>query len=94
MTVTNNFSANKKAQYRFEVTGGFDVVSNLKTTFAADGAVISFTNHKNQTIRLVVALEVETPGKGMKYYTSQTAMEELGFDGLVYDQLDFIPIAG
>jgi hypothetical protein len=78
---------------KFEVVGGFDVVKEKLTPFeAADGSVVGYILPDGRHVRLVVALEVENQKTGkFTYVTSSDGMAKLGFLGLDYDHLDFIP---
>jgi hypothetical protein len=79
-------------EYRFTATGGFDVATNLIPKLDASGVVCSFSNCKGETVRLVIALEIEGENSQVRYITSEDEMAEEGFANLVYDQLDFTEI--
>jgi len=81
-------------EYEFLVTGGFTVNSNLKSMRDNKRDVSGFVLPDGRGVELIVALEVIDTrfddGHGrIKYITSESEMEKLGFCNLDYDRLDF-----
>ena len=76
--------------YNFVVTGQFDIDSENTPQEDAYGARSGFILPDGRTVRLVVALEIEsTDGEEYKYIVSQKAMEEIGFNLFNYDETNF-----
>jgi hypothetical protein len=85
--------------YRFNITGGFDIRTNLKEVHSnAEGVVVGFELPDGKIVRPCICLEVEDTNadqfteQPFKYITSEREMAELGFEGLDYDQLDFFEV--
>jgi len=80
----------KTKEWKFNVTGGFDIDKTLQPYVAHDGGVVGFTLPDGRTVRLVVALEIESKdGSKFDYITADQIMGDLGFAGLDYDRLEF-----
>jgi hypothetical protein len=80
-------------EYLFEVKGGFDIDKRHLTKKAYDGNVVGFNLSDGRTVRLVVALEVESAdGEKFEYVTDEYEMSELGFSCLDYQCLNFHPV--
>jgi hypothetical protein len=78
--------------YLFAVEGGFDIDGAHMPEKACDGNVVSFALSDGRTVRLVVALEVESAdGEKFEYVTDEYEMSELGFSCLDYSRCDFEP---
>ena len=79
--------------YQFEVTGGFDIVSELKKELSYDKRTIGFKLPDGRTVRPCIALEVESEdGCKYEYVTSEQKMAQLGFEGLDYGNLEFVEV--
>ena len=79
-------------EYNFKVLGGFEVSSNLKTVKDCMGNVTGFVLEDGREVQLVVALEVIANNrKDYSYITSPLEMEDIGFEGLSYQELTFVP---
>ena len=77
-------------EYLFDVSGGYSVHTSLIPVLDQVGNIVGFSNEKGETIRLVVALEVEAAdGSDHRYVTKETEMEELGLTCLDYEKCDF-----
>lgn len=77
--------------YKFEVTGGFDVKKGLKPIKPFDD-IVAFKLPDGRSVRLIVALEIESKAGDMdyKYVTSENEMAELGFECLDYADARFM----
>jgi hypothetical protein len=76
--------------YLFEVTGGFDVKTDLIPEESAVGNISKFRLPDGRAVQLIVALEIEIDdGISYEYVTSEKEMAELGFEGLDYKELRF-----
>lgn len=81
----------KTKVYRFKATGGFNINRKFKAGLSYNGEdICRFTLPDGRTVRLAIALEVESKdGNNFKYITSESEMTELGFECLDYDSLTF-----
>ena len=80
----------KEKDYGFNVTGSFSIDSDLPVVESFDKRVVGFKLSDGRTVRLVVALEVESEdGSKFGYITSEKAMGNLGFRCLDYERLEF-----
>lgn len=79
--------------YQFEVTGGFDVRSDLVPETSHIGNIMRFKLPDGRYASLVVALEIMPEDESStSYVTSEAEMHELGFEGLDYKELRFIEL--
>jgi len=78
--------------YHFEVTGGFNVKNDLKPELSTHtGNLTRFKLPDGKYVSLIVALEVMDSDEGdISYITSETEMNNLGFEGLDYKELRFL----
>jgi hypothetical protein len=77
-------------EYRFTVTGGFDIPETLTEEVTHMGGIRGFKLPDGRIVTPIVALEIEIDeGMSYEYVTSEDEMAKLGFEGLDYDQLEF-----
>ena len=77
--------------YKFELTGGFSVDKNFTPELSYNGGIMSFALPDGRVVQLIVALEIEEAnGRHHRQITSQHEMDELGFECLDYENVQFI----
>jgi hypothetical protein len=80
-------------EYGFDVRGGYSINKNFIPVLAYDGTIVGFTLPDGRTVRLTIALEIESKdGSKYKYVTSEKNMMNLGFSYLDYEYINFYPI--
>jgi hypothetical protein len=77
--------------YTFKVTGGFDIKPELKPELSFDHRTVGFKLPNGSSVRPIVALEVENKDGSYTYITSESKMADLGFEGLDYGNVEFLP---
>lgn len=77
-------------RHGFEVTGGFSIRNELTPEHNCTGGIRGFKLPDGRIATLVVALEVENDGGvSYDYITSEKEMNDLGFEGLDYANIEF-----
>lgn len=75
---------------KFKLTGGFDIVDTAQPVAAVSGETCAYKMEDGSTIRLVVALEVESSdGNTFTYITAEKDMADAGFCALEYNDIMF-----
>lgn len=76
-------------KYKFTCSGDFDVDVNLDRIYDSVGNVVGFKLPDGREVRLVIALEVDNEDN-YDYITSESDMDELGFNLTDYDVCEFV----
>lgn len=77
----------------FTVSGGFDISSQVERVLAYNDTISAYKLPDGRTVRLVVALEVESAdGTSYEYLTSESNMDSIGFTNLDYQDTSFTEI--
>jgi len=76
--------------YNFNVSGGFDISDKFEEVLSCTGEVYAFKLPDGRSVKLSVALEVESKnGRSFKYIISEAEMSKLGFECLDYTDSSF-----
>jgi len=93
----NNYYLNRlpercMKEYKFKITGGFNIGQKLIEEPAHDGSIVGFKLPDGSIARPCICLEIEDTNGEFKYVTAETEMSSLGFEGLDYDDTSFLAI--
>ena len=76
--------------YGFDVTGTFHIDTAFEPELSCIEDIVGFKLPDGRTVRLAVALEVESAdGESHEYVTSEKEMADLGFTSLLYAFAEF-----
>ena len=81
----------KSQKVAFCVEGSFDVPDSFSPINDAQGNVVGYLTPNGTQVQLAVCLEVTKDEKKYRYVSKESAMSNLGLNGLNYDRCEFYP---